>query len=38
MPEVTGCIHVDGELHVKIFYKGCSVLLPQWYESKIVVF
>ena len=29
IPEVTGCIQVDSELHVKRFYKGCSVPLPQ---------
>ena len=27
--EVTGCIQVDSELHVKLFYKGFSVPLPQ---------
>ena len=30
IPEVTGCIQVDSELHVKPFYKGCSAHLPQW--------
>ena len=31
LPEVTGCIQVDNKLHVKLFYKVCSVLLPQWF-------
>ena len=30
IPEVTGCIQDNSELHVKLFYKGCSVPLPQW--------
>ena len=29
IPEVTGFILVDSELHVKHFYKGCFALLPQ---------
>ena len=33
VPEVTGCIQVDSELHVKLFYKGCSVTLPQWFRQ-----
>ena len=32
IPEVTGCIQVDSELHVILFYKGCSVSLPQWFR------
>ena len=31
--EITGCIHDDSELHVKRFYKGCSVPLPQWFRQ-----
>ena len=33
IPEVTGCIQVDSELHVKLFYKGCSAVLPQWFRQ-----
>ena len=32
-PEVTECIKIDKELHVKLFFKGCSVLLPQWFRQ-----
>ena len=28
-PEVTGCIKIDKELHVKFFVKGCLAPLPQ---------
>ena len=31
--EVTGCVQFDSELHVKLFYKGCSVPLPQWFRQ-----
>ena len=33
IPEVTGCIQVDSELHVKRFCKGCSVPLPQGFHQ-----
>ena len=32
-PEVTGCIQVDSELHVKLFFKGCFAPLPQWFRK-----
>ena len=32
-PEVTECIKIDKELHVKLFFKGCPVLLPQWFRQ-----
>ena len=31
--EVTGCIQVDSELHVKLFYIKCSIPLPQWFRQ-----
>ena len=31
-PEVTECIKIDKELHVKLFSKG-PVLLPQWFRQ-----
>ena len=31
IPEVTECIVVDSELHVKLFLKGSPVALPQWF-------
>ena len=30
-PEVTECIKIDKELHVKLFFKDCPVPLPQWF-------
>ena len=33
IPEVKGCIQVNSELHIKLFYKGCSVPLPQWFRQ-----
>ena len=32
LPEVTECIRIDKELHVKLFFKGSPVLLPQWFR------
>lgn len=32
VPEVSECILVDTELHVKLFYKGSPVPLPQWFR------
>ena len=29
--EVTECIKIDKELHLKLFFKGCPVPLPQWF-------
>ena len=31
--EVTECIKIDKELHVKLFFKGCPVPFPQWLSS-----
>ena len=31
IPEVIGCNQLNSDLHVKRFYKGCSVPLPQWF-------
>ena len=36
-PEITECIKIDKELHVKLFFKGCPVPLPQWFRQVIVV-
>ena len=33
VPQIIGCIQVDSELHAKLFYKGCSVPLPQWFRQ-----
>ena len=32
LPEVTECIRLDKELHVKLFFKGSPVPLPQWFR------
>ena len=32
VPEVTGCIRVDRDLHVKLFFKGSPLPLPQWFR------
>ena len=32
IPEVKGCIQVDSELHVKLFFKECFFCLPQWFH------
>ena len=32
-PEVTECIKIDKELHVKLFFKDCPVPLPQWFRQ-----
>ena len=32
-PEVKECIRVDDELHVKLFYKGSPVPLPEWFRK-----
>ena len=34
-PEVTGCIKIDKELHVKLFVKGCLAPLPQCFHRGI---
>ena len=31
IPEVTECICVNNEMHVKLFYKGSPLPLPQWF-------
>ena len=31
--KVTGWIQIDSELHVKPFYKWCSVPFPQWFRQ-----
>ena len=32
VPEVTDCVRVDRDLHVKLFYKGSPLPLPQWFR------
>ena len=32
LPEVTECIRIDKELHVKLFFKGSPVPLPEWFQ------
>ena len=32
VPEVTDCVRVDRDLHVKLFYKGSRLPLPQWFR------
>ena len=31
VPQVTDCARVDQDLHVKLFYKGSPLPLPQWF-------
>jgi len=33
VPNVTYCIRVDCDLHVKLFYKGSSLPLPAWFRK-----
>ena len=33
VPEVKECIRIDDELHVKLFYKGSPVPLPEWFRK-----
>ena len=33
LPEVTECIRVDSNLHVKLFYKGSPISLPEWFRK-----
>ena len=33
VPEVTYCIRVDSDLHVKLFYKGSPLPLPAWFRK-----
>ena len=33
VPEVHECIRIDDELHVKLFYKGSPVPLPDWFRK-----
>ena len=30
IPEVSECIQIDKDLHVKLFYKGSPLPFPQW--------
>ena len=32
VPEVTDCVQVHRDLHVKLFYKGSPLPLPQWFH------
>ena len=32
VPEVTECVRVDRDLHVKLFYKGSPLPLPRWFR------
>ena len=32
IPEVSECIRIDKDLHVKLFYKGSPLPLPQWFR------
>ena len=32
IPEVSGCIRIDKDLHVKLSYKGSPLPLPQWFR------
>ena len=31
IPEVSECIRIDKDLHMKLFYKGSPLPLPQWF-------
>ena len=31
--EVTECNIIENKLHVKLFFKGCPVPLPQWFRQ-----
>ena len=31
IPEVADCFQVNSKLHVKLFYKACSVPLTEWF-------
>ena len=33
VPEVTDCIRIDSEMHVKLFYKGSPIPLPEWFRK-----
>ena len=32
VPEVTDCVRVDRDLHIKLFYKSSPLPLPQWFR------
>ena len=32
VPKVIDCVRVDRDLHVKLFYKGLPLPLPQWFR------
>ena len=33
IPEVTICIRIDDDLHVKLFYRGSPIPLPEWFRK-----
>ena len=33
VPEVHACVRVDNDLHVKLFYKGSPIPLPEWFRK-----
>ena len=33
VPEVHSCLRVDSDLHVKLFYKGSPIPLPEWFRK-----
>ena len=33
IPQVTECIRIDDKLHVKLFFKGSPIPLPQWFRK-----
>ena len=33
IPQVTDCIRIDSDLHVKLFYKGSPIPLPEWFRK-----
>ena len=33
IPQITQCIRIDSELHVRLFFKGSPVPLPDWFRK-----
>ena len=33
IPQVTSCIRIDNDLHVKLFYRGAPLPLPEWFRQ-----
>ena len=33
IPEVTACIRIDANLHVKLFHRGSPIPLPKWFSQ-----